>query len=279
MLERSTSSETSSKLGEIKREVLSIHGRLRLLNSAELSEERTRLFTDLINVVRGQQGVEDEEVLKDEDIFQCIPDLHRLFAVEQLSLEKYWARHVIDANNPKRALREFPFYAGYIASSGFICYSLKAISTGEASNILYVGSGALPLNPILISRKSDLTIDNIERDKEAFDLSGVLIKAVNSDKRLRVINTDVVDFKDFDNYDVIILATLVGQDRADKMKIIEHVYGYMRQGSLLVVKSVNGLRQLLYPSVDTKDLERFNLQGFIQNNNEITNMLIFLRKV
>lgn len=56
--------------------------------------------------------------------------------------------------------------------------------------------------------------------------------------------SDEVELKDFD---VVYLAALVGSTQQEKEAVLVNVVGKMREGALLVVRSAERLRRLLYP--------------------------------
>lgn len=55
---------------------------------------------------------------------------------------------------------------------------------------------------------------------------------------------DEVDLK---NFDVVYLAALVGGTQAEKEAVLVNVVERMREGALLVVRSADRLRTILYP--------------------------------
>ncbi|KAE8677756.1 KNOTTED1-like homeobox protein 6 isoform 1 [Hibiscus syriacus] len=51
-------------------------------------------------------------------------------------------------------------------------------------------------------------------------------------------------------YDVVFLAALVGMDKDEKVRVIDHLAKYMSPGAILMLRSAHGARAFLYPVVD-----------------------------
>jgi nicotianamine synthase len=52
---------------------------------------------------------------------------------------------------------------------------------------------------------------------------------------------------DWEVFDVVFLAALVGTSREDKVEILEGLVGRLKPGTLVVARSAQGLRSVLYP--------------------------------
>lgn len=243
----------------------------------KLDPERTRLFGELIPLIKkGNTSMTNGVLLKKIDIIK----LRQVFSIEQMSIEKYWSQKMISSKNPLSEIILFPFYHGYVSTARYLYNTIVAISHKPIKKILYIGAGALPLNSILIAQNHNLKIDNIERERESFKLSRLLLHRLKLDNQIKVVHKDILDFKKMKDYDVIICAILVGDNTKQKKRVINHIGKYMKFGNLLLLKNIDGLRTLLYPPTDTtRFLKNLNIEAIHKKQSELTNILIVAKKV
>jgi len=80
------------------------------------------------------------------------------------------------------------------------------------------------------------------------------------------------------DYEVVFLAALVGMDKEDKVRVIDHLAKYMAPGALLMVRSAHGARAFLYPVVDSCDLRGFDVLSVFHPTDEVINSVVIARK-
>jgi nicotianamine synthase len=90
---------------------------------------------------------------------------------------------------------------------------------------------------------------NIDHDPLAISQSRVLYKKLGSKARGMEFVCEEAGYPDrvLSEFDVVYLAALVGAGQEEKERVLVDVAGKMREGSLLVVRTAHGLRNLLYP--------------------------------
>jgi len=241
----------------------------------ELDSKRTILFGNLIGLIKDNHLTYDKEI---DSINNA--NLQKVFSIEQTSIEKNWSKKLIRSKSALSEIKLFPFYKGYVSSAAYLYNTIASISRKKIKKILYIGSGALPLNSILIAQNYNLVIDNIERDFESYKLSCLLLTRLKLDKQIKVIHKDIIDFKTLNNYDVIICAILVGSNTKEKQKIINHIAKYMEFGNFLLLKNVDGLRTILYPPIDITKLPKgLHIESIVKKQSELTNILIVAKKI
>lgn len=79
-------------------------------------------------------------------------------------------------------------------------------------------------------------------------------------------------------YDCIFLAALVGMNKEKKVKVLENVRKYMKEGGILLVRSVKGPRAFLYPVVEEHELVGFEVLDIFHPTDEVVNSIILVRK-
>jgi nicotianamine synthase len=92
---------------------------------------------------------------------------------------------------------------------------------------------------------------NIDHCPAAIETSNALYDSLRTSARgTKHLVSDAVSSHDLSDFDVVFLAALVGADQAEKEEILKNVARRMREGALVVIRSVNGMRELCYPAFD-----------------------------
>jgi len=261
----------------IKNKIIHLCHQIIQLTKNELEPIRTKLLGELIFLIKKYDGVISITEAEKKQI--NVVKLWQVFSLEQMCIEKYWAQKVISSPHPLYEITQFPFYRGYISTAEYLYDSLKMVTSKPIKKVLYVGSGALPLNPILLAQKYRLNIYCIEKDYESYQLSLNLLRRLNLTNRINVIYTNILHYKQLRNYDIIICAILVGDDTKMRQRIINHISKYMKLDGLFVIKNVNGLRTLLYPPISTEIFKNLKIEAINKKQTELTNILIITRKL
>ncbi|XP_019096437.1 PREDICTED: nicotianamine synthase 1-like [Camelina sativa] len=151
--------------------------------------------------------------------------------------------------------------------------------------IAFVGSGLIPLSPIILAktRLPNTMFHNFDIDPQANALASRLISG-DPDLSTRMIfhTTDLLKMTKevLSDYDVVFVAALVGLDKKAKVKAIEHLEKHMAPGSLLMLRSRHGLRAFLYHIVDPCDLKGFEvLTIYHPMTNAVVNSVVVARKL
>lgn len=185
------------------------------------------VFDHLVDLVL---TAEDAAVLDDPVVRRLRPRLQELSAQGEHQLELAWARRVAAGDD----IAGFPYLDHY---RQLVAAELAAV--GTAPRVLFVGSGPLPLSPMLLAQHG-LAVDALDVDPEAVTAA----RKVTKDVRFRV--GDLVHHHDLAGYDLVVLAALVtGKDRC-----LRHLAARLPPGTTVVARSAHGLRTLLYPEVE-----------------------------
>lgn len=113
--------------------------------------------------------------------------------------------------------------------------------------------------------ENHVTLMNIDRDAEALELSRRLCQGLGvrgegmefwcGDLGDATVSEDVKK-QGLQEYDAVFLAALVGENQEAKERMIQKITSQMKEGSILVVRSAQGLRVLLYPVSFLSSLDR-----------------------
>ena len=80
------------------------------------------------------------------------------------------------------------------------------------------------------------------------------------------------------DYEVVFFAALVGMDKEDKVKFVDHLAKYMAPGALLMLRSAHGAHAFLYPLLDPCDLHGFEVLSVFHPTDEVINSVVIARK-
>lgn len=182
---------------------------------------------------------------------------------------------------PHHLLNAFPYHQNYIDLSRLECNTLESflpLPTQAAAhrpslrNLAFIGSGPLPLSSFcILDRYPEAHVHNIDRDAEALKVSKALAEKLKYGARMSWGCEDVsVDFEveegkkrmhekeekirgpKWSEFQVVILAALVGMDTQSKLPILASLAAKLAPGTLVLVRSAQGLRGVIYP------VRRFN---------------------
>lgn len=210
-------------------------------------------------------------------------DLIRLCGEAEGLLESHFATILGSFDRPIENLEIFPYYKNYLKLAQLEFTLLTQHCTHVPNKVAFVGSGPLPLTSIVLALNhlTTTSFHNYDIDPSANSIAIQLISS-NADlsKRVSFHTCDVLKVtSELEEYDVVFLAALVGMDKEEKARAIEHLGRYMRSGAILMVRSAHGARAFLYPVVDVhSDLGGFEVLSVFHPKDEVVNSVIVARK-
>lgn len=141
-----------------------------------------------------------------------------------------------------------------------------------------MGSGPLPLSSILLAQKYGYKIHNVDVNGDAIKLSSKLVEALGISDLLSFEQEDIRACTGHENFDVVFLAALVGMEPKEKSQLLKHIYETTNNKVKVVARSSSGYRRLLYPTIDTNELGKFQLVSEVHPKNEVINSILVLAK-
>jgi nicotianamine synthase len=147
-------------------------------------------------------------------------------------------------------LTSFPYHQNYIDLSRLECSILEAFVPALPKKIAFIGSGPLPLTSLcILDRYPGASVHNIDRDMVALDVSEELCTRLGYDGM--TFECEEVGSREsktnWGEFEVVFLAALVGEDSGCKMDILSTLVGKLTAGCVVVARSAQGLRSVLYP--------------------------------
>lgn len=262
----------------ITERVSSLYHELRAAPSLRPSEHINRVFTELVHLTINASEVTAAAVLNDARIQRILPHLRELCSTGEYELELDWARRIAAADYPVAMLERFPYYRNYQKLTDLEYQALRLGGRRRIRRVLFVGSGPLPLSAVLLARQYGIFVDGIDSDEAAVAVSQQLVRQLGLSDLLQIRQADAATFANYRQYDAVFLAALVGLEAEVKRTIAAVIQDQMRPGSLLVMRSAHGLRQLLYPVIEPEEMEGLMPQAVIHPLNEVVNSVVLFEK-
>ncbi|MDK1285788.1 nicotianamine synthase family protein [Pseudoalteromonas umbrosa] len=237
---------------------------IKSMSALEITPENMTTFHQFLDLLSNEHGSDfADNVLAQQEIQAIKPGIQQLFSQASSLYERHWAERIVKSSEPKLTLsNEYPYYKHYQRATGLEINAIHSLAATPVRNVLMVGSGALPLTTLAL-HQSGLSVDNLDINGPDLLLGQQVCDALSEQHQMKFIHNDICEQGNLDQYDVIWLAALVG-DESLKEKIIAHLYAQMKPGAQLVVRTAYNLRTLLYPSIDEQGLAPFQLKLKIQ---------------
>ncbi|WCJ42361.1 Nicotianamine synthase [Euphorbia peplus] len=197
-------------------------------------------------------------------------------------LELEFASFLIKTPHPFNGLNLFPYYGNYVKLATMEYNILAENGVLKPKKVAFVGSGPMPLTSLVMATHhlKSSHFDNYDIDEKANDVASQIVSSNEElEKRMKFVTCDIMEVKEkLREYDCIFLAALVGMSKEEKVKIIEHIRKYMKEGGVLLVRSADGARAFLYPVIEEKDLVGFQILSVFHPKNEVINSVVLVRK-
>ena len=272
--------------GSLCRHILGLYERLRAQASLAPSPVVDALFGDLVDACVHAEPVEVASVLSDPRIHRVRLDLVRLCAEGESLLEGVWARRALAADDPRAETAAFPYFGNYEQLARLELHALAAVGhRPEATRrVCFVGGGPLPLSALLLSRTLAVEVTVVDRDTDAVELSRRLLDRLAPAQRISVVAADAESTADITRVvagcDVVVVAALVGMTGMQKRAALRAVGASVEPGTYVVVRTAEGLRSLLYPVVDVRDLHHAGLapEVVVHPFGEVINSVLIARR-
>ncbi|XP_021282899.1 nicotianamine synthase [Herrania umbratica] len=250
------------------------------LESLKPSKDVNMLFTQLVVTCMPPSPIDVTKLCK--RIQEIRSKLIRLCGEAEGLLESHFSTILGSYENPLHHLNIFPYHSNYLKLSLLEFNILTKHCSNVPSKVAFVGSGPLPLTSIVLAsfHLTTTSFHNYDIDPSA---NSKALQLVSSDpdlsERMFFHTTDIMDVTNaLKDYDVVFLAALVGMDKDEKVRVIDHLAKYMAPGALLMLRSAHGARAFLYPVVDPCDLPGFEVLSIFHPTDEVINSVVIARK-
>lgn len=180
-------------------------------------------------------------------------------AETESELEKFWARRVIQSNNPAETLRSFPYLDNYVELTRREVELIKhsGLQLNSTHKVLIIGSGPLPLSAYELHRQTGAHVDHVDSSPEAIHLCSQVMKQLNASSKYYEASGESVVLGD--TYDLVLIAALAGNTADEKQRIIDTILPHLAKKGRIAVRSARGSRTLLYPGIESTEIKGVKL--------------------
>lgn len=241
-----------------RNELVILRSQAMLLVENQKYEEFDQLLSQLKTLLRKNADIIDLAICNTE-IRSAQLDLQRCISYFFYAYEKAWSLFISESETPKKTLKIYPGYEGYKV----LTYSeLKRATPKKVKKILFVGSGPVPMTPIFLAYKK-INVDCIDISREACELADSLTKKLGIRKYMRFIESDILEYDDFQTYDIVWVAVMAGATDEQKKVIVKHLRDHIRSKQILIMRTGFGIGKFIYATIDQKYFD-----GFLVSSNK-----------
>lgn len=151
-------------------------------------------------------------------------------------------------------IRRLSYWNIYMALVSEELSTLRRITRADGqkvkSRIVFVGSGPMPLSPIILHLIGDVEVLCLEIDPVAYDASCFLLKRMGLGNKVTVVLENGSDF-DYSSYSRVFVASLV----RDKLGVLNQIKR-TSPDSLVAVRTAEGMKRIMYEAVDESQLKK-----------------------
>lgn len=235
-----------------KRNLLSIRSQAVLLIEKQEFEEFDILFSRLKAFLQQNVSIIDL-VINDPEIRLAQHDLQRCISSFFYAYEKAWSIYISESVFPKKFFKLYPGYKGY---KDLTSLELRRATPRKVQKVLFVGSGPVPTTPIFLASQK-ISVDCVDISGEACELAASLTNKLGLRKYMRFLVTDILDYAEFQPYDIVWVAVMAGETDSQKKKVINHLCAHIRDRQVLVMRTGVGAGRFIYASIEPQLFDGF----------------------
>ncbi len=228
----------------VKNTFQQIYQAVEKLSDAEITDAAAdpfRTHLDRLNQVAALDVDEDvlQRLVEDVELGQMIGRIAHVKRLHSTRLETSQARGIIDSVDPWKSLNNFFYYPNYLELARMECTGAK-LNLGE--NIVFIGSGPLPLSLILLCRLYDVNAIGIEINPQFVSISRELIDRLGLVDRIRIIEGNHFSFPQDNKCKLV----MIGAEALPKDEIFNHLANILPGNTIVSYRIfARGLRRLL----------------------------------
>lgn len=265
---------------QLVHKVEEVYKRLIKLESLCPSKVVNNLFTQLVLLCTPPSTIDVRSLSEAEQEMRS--KLICLCGEAEGLLESHYSAILGQFRDPVEHLATFPYYNNYRKLAGLEFGMMIDNGVPVPEHMAFVGSGPLPLTSLVLATEHmpSTQFHNYDLDPVANAVAARLVAARPELSRRMAFHTcNVMDAAGrLADYEVVLLAALVGMDRRGKAEVIRHLAENMAPGAFLLLRSAHGARGFLYPVVNVEDLRGFHVISVVHPTDEVINSVILARK-
>ncbi len=191
-------------------------------------------------------------VLGDEYVRKHRRDLQRKLSAAEFLVEMSDSHQLCEASDPVMDIvRGLPYWNAYINLVSEELAMLRRLTEPdqpERAAVVFVGSGPMPLSPILLHLLGRVEVICLEIDPAAYRASRALLERMELASKVRVLLADGAAF-DYSAHNQVFVASLVD----NKAAVLERIR-LTSPSPLAAVRTAVGIKQVMYEAIDESEL-------------------------
>ncbi|WP_285765819.1 nicotianamine synthase family protein [Peribacillus sp. SI8-4] len=203
-----------------------------------------RVLSELVSVISKPLDQHlAEEILHLDEIQSIRSGMLAKLAIAEALMEEYYAESYVGKVRTLEDFRSFLYWRNYQELIQTEINELQKVKSGIRS-FAFVGSGPLPLSPLLLQHELGANMTCLDIDEQAYSLGRRIIQQLEGEATAEYVLNDGA-LHDYREFDLIWIASLV----PNKADILKRIYQTQPE-AIVAIRSADGIHQLLYEPVD-----------------------------
>ncbi len=228
-----------------------------LLEEDDLSPNNeiiNRVLTELVSMISKPLDQHmAEEILNHDEIRSIRGTMLDKLTIAETLMEDHYAKLFVGKVNSLDDFRSFIYWDNYKELIKTEINELKKVKN-DIQSFAFVGTGPLPLSPLLLQRELGAKMTCLDIDEQAHSLGWRIIQELDNEGNSEYILNDGA-LHDYTEFDLVWIASLV----PNKEEILERIF-QTNPGATVAIRSVDGIHQLLYEPVDATKFSKVACQ-------------------
>ncbi|MFD9625236.1 nicotianamine synthase family protein [Peribacillus muralis] len=218
-----------------------------LLEEKDLSPKNpiiNRVLTELVSLI--SKPLEQHlaaEILNLDEIQSIRGNMLAKLTIAETLMEEHHAKSYVGKVSTLEDFRSFLYWGNYKELIKTEINELKKVKN-DSQSFAFVGTGPLPLSPLLIQQELGANMTCLDIDEQAYSLGKRIIQQLEGEASSNYVLNDGA-LHDYGEFDLVWIASLV----PNKEEILERIYE-TNPDATVAIRSVDGIHHLLYEPVD-----------------------------
>lgn len=212
-----------------------------------------------------------KHILDDEKMNKALQLIRKFYVYIGARLEKENALDILKSDDPWDTLNSFHFFERY---EGLLENESKLARFDESKTFVFIGSGPLPLTPIMFNKLFACKCVGIEIQEDVAELSRKVLKKLGLDEDIKIIVGDETSLKDID-YDIVMVAAFA----VPKDKIFSNIWEIVNTKTPILYRTYSGMRAILYAPITERDTRGFHKEVMLLPKGNVNNTSVLIRKI
>lgn len=224
-------------------------------NNPLITETLSALVENIVLAEEHFSETEKKQVLDNPQIRAVRRAMLTELSEAEYAMELYFSDKFLQ--NPdfvEKNLNEFWYLQNYL---DLVDLELEKVSVSKHPDkeVVFIGSGPLPLTAIIMAQKTGMKITCLDMDEAAVKRGEALAEKLGMGDQLHFTQSAGNEY-DYRDTALVMVASLV----ADKKQVLERIKATAQDAPEVALRSAEGLHALLYDPVKPSMLEEFNMR-------------------